>query len=264
MDNNKSKCHHLASSLAKQASPDQRVLRASAAKDLQNILLTGLGIGAGARGLYGLYNLAQRSGRGPEQPRTPGPLVLDYPIPTREEEDELRPKLAADDESFWDSQSKTGIPWYLPGGLAAGAGGVYGGWKLMDMILDRRRNQEQEDDLEQARAEFRAALTGGGPKLASDGGNTLGHDLDRLYDMLQEKQAEFEKTSSSAVGDIWGKIKGGYGVYSGLTSLAAGLWMYNRAKKMQRRTLLEKAKKERERQRFERRPPAIEALPTPA
>ena len=38
--------------------------------------------------------------------------------------------------------------------------------------------------------------------------------------------------------------------------------MYNAAKKRQRRALLEQAKEERERQRFERQPPRIEAFPS--
>jgi hypothetical protein len=235
-------------------------MRSSALADVRNVLLAGLGVGAGARGLYGLYNLINRSNRGPEPTGFGGPLPTEMPVDDEEE----KLKLAADGKPSWLStgsgESKSGIPWYLLAGVGAGAGGAYGGWKIMDMILDKRRLQAQEDDLEEAQADFRSVLTNRGVKTSADG-PTLGQDLDKLYDMLQEKAADNEKQAAS-FGDLGGKALSAYGLYGGVTGLAAGLWMYNIAKKRQRRALLDKAKKERERKRFERQPPAIEAFPS--
>ena len=102
--------------------------------------------------------------------------------------------------------------------------------------------------MEKAREQFRTALRP--VKQASE----LGAQLDALYDALQEKRA-------SAAGRFGRKALAGYTVYGGLSSLLAGMWMYERARKRQRRVLLEAAKDRRLRQRFQQRPPHIMAIP---
>ena len=295
---------------AQQPTPNE-VTRALALRDIANMGLAGFGVGAGARGLYGLFNLVNRR-RGPEEVRPVGRIETGFPV---EEEEEkiagappvemlpsesgvLAPSLphatptappmgppaveggdipaeggdaplavAKQAGYFADllkgekSQSKTGIPYYLAGTVGAGAGGAYGGWKLMDMLLDRRRMQAQEDDLEKAREDFQQALVSRhsrGKKASAD--NTLGEDLDLLFDTLSVKCAALEKKAQEGTptGNALGTVLDYYGLYAGGTGLLGGVLMYNAAKKRQRRALLEKAKEERERQRFEKQPPRIE------
>lgn len=302
-----------ASSLVKQSQSSNEVLRALALRDVVNTGLLGFGVGAGSRGLYGLFNLLTRQQRGPEQVRPVGHIPTEFPV--EKDEKEKKKKLAhdgldtvaptrsdtearpygiappwlanvpfLDDEAqresqvltkqagFWSgtqATTRTGIPWYLTGNMAAGTGGAVGGWKLMDLLLDRRRSSAQEDELEKAREEFREALLSRrvGTKRASDG-NTLGEDLDLLFDTLSEKCASTEKAAAdegegSDLMNLLGQGAGVYGLYAAGSGLLGGVLMYNAAKKRQRRALLEQAKKERERMAFERRPPRIEAFPFP-
>jgi hypothetical protein len=264
------------------------LFRQLAAQDVRDLALAGFGLGAAGRGLYGLYNMVQRSRRS-TPPSTITPHALTVEIPTEEEDDEEVPqppsrvadamqrikkwtgdrssdamrhikgwagklktgqeKTAVVENPFGQekAQSKEEIWWYPAGTILGMGGGLYGGWKLLDSIMDTRRQQVQEDELEQARTQFRSALRP--EKHAS----ALGSDLDALYDTLQEKRA--------SVGGTLRKLQAGYGVYAGLSGLLSGMWMYERAKKRQRRALLEKAKKQRLRERYQSRPPQIFAVP---
>jgi hypothetical protein len=183
-------------------------------------------------------------------------LETAMPLQKKKKDEDEEVKVAEDD--LWPSYTKGGIPWYYPAVIGTGMAGAAGSWKLMDMLLDRRRRTAQEDELEGAQDEFEEALRGPSGKQAS-GEPTLGSDLDALYDLLQEKKAAGE-----FIGELGGRAIGGYATYGGISALLAGLWAYNLAKKSQKKTVLEKAKKERQRKTFERRPPSIEMFPSSA
>lgn len=271
------------------------LVREKAQQDIRNLLIAGLGVGAAGRGLMGLYNMTRRSLR--PAPAAPSPGMLTVRIPTRPEEEEEEKKLAHDgfatdpptssdtearpyaigppwlanipisDEEEVDShlngtkmavdkpgifspesaETRKGIWWYPVGSVLGAGAGLYGGWKLVDSVLDYRRRKQQEAEMEKAREQFRSALRP--TKQASE----LGRQLDDLYDALQEKQAGF--------GEFARQGAGAYGVYAGLSALLSGMWMYDRARKRQRRALLEAAKAKRLRQRFQQRPPQIMAIP---
>jgi hypothetical protein len=72
----------------------------------------------------------------------------------------------------WGESNKWNMPWHIPAALAAGAGGLYGGWKLTDYLLDKTRAAEQESEVSQARKEYEAALAGR-RKVASAGPDPL-------------------------------------------------------------------------------------------
>jgi hypothetical protein len=268
--------------------------------------LAGFGLGAGARGLYGLLSLINRRDPDPKI-RPAGIERIETGFPVEEDEKKVAedtlveqlpsesgvlapslphatptappmgpPAVGGDDihlaeakQASWlgdllmgrHAQSKLGIPYYLAGGMSAGGGGAYGGWHAMDALLDKRRKETQEEELERAREDFQEALVSRHGKTAS-ADNTLGEDLDRLFDALTEKSAALEKQAESPIEDAIGTLLGGYGVYGLGTGLLSGVLMYNAAKKRQRRALLEKAKEERARQKFERQPPRIEAIPS--
>jgi len=162
--------------------------------------------------------------------------------------------------------SKAGIPWYGPAMMTAGLAGLAGGWKGVDHLLNKRRAREREKELGAARSEFHDALmaqydrplAGAGPtKAAADLSPMakVGAELDTLYD-------QFEK-AAFALNDTAGQLAGGYGVYAGLTGLMTGALVYDKARKRQRRAILEKAMQRRERRRFNVAPPEITAVPEP-
>jgi len=157
---------------------------------------------------------------------------------------------------------KTGIPAWWVGMPTLGLGGLYGGYKGMDYLLDRRRREDQDTDLEDARDEFRRALRGQAavPKIASDGETDMCVQLDRLYDQIVKRADDMEKTG--VLENETGAALGGYGIYAALASLLTGTWMYNMTKKRSRANLLLDAQRKRLRQRYQTRPPEIMALPS--
>lgn len=221
-------------------------LRHQALGNLGTLAVVGAGVGAGSRGLLGLLQLAHRNSRKPE-PTIPPPLAIDLPLAEQEEEkvggvsDFMRGDYA---------QSIAGIPWAIPAHVAAGAGGLAGGWTLMDYLLDKRRKGELQSELDKAKGDYEVALSNG-MKTAEEG--SLAADLDKLYDAVEKR--------SSSFADMAGQATGMYGLYAGTSGLAGALMAYQWGKKRQRKALIEKALKERRRKRFQSQPSALYLRP---
>lgn len=245
---------------------------------------TGLALGIGARGLWGLV---QQMRRNMSKPRPSIPAPVEVEIPVEEIDDKYASAKQAEGEGALDwmgNQASNAFNWakdvgkkYMGGGyasspkghvanlpliLGAGLGGTAAGWTLSDWLLDKRRKQMMKQELEQAKQEYNDALFG---KLSSV--------LDELYDNLQasekraaEKMADPQAPAAPAGwtgGDVAGLIGGGALTYAGVTGLAAALAAYRSAKSRSRRTLLEKAQKERQRARYEAMPSPMYAVPVP-
>ena len=250
----------------------QRIINNQMLGDIARVGGTGLAMGVGARGLWGLMNQLSRNTRKPRQ-SIPGPLEVEIPV---EEIDEkyAESKEAAGGVMDWVGQKTndtlssagdaikkyfssgyaskpSGSPMYLPGVLGAGIGGGAAGWALTDWLMDKRRRQAMKAELEQAKQEYNDALFG---KLSSV--------LDELYDDLQaaEKQAQEKKADA---GDLAGMIGGAGLTYAGGSALLAAMAAYENTRKRQRRTLLQRAQKERQRARYESMPSPIYATPVP-
>lgn len=159
--------------------------------------------------------------------------------------------------------SKGGIPWYGPAMMTAGLAGLAGGWKGVDHLLNKRRERDRAKEIDTARQEFHDALmgqytkplAGAGPAKTAGDGPPLGAALDALYD-------QFEK-AAFALNDAAGKGVGMYGMYAGLTGLMTGALVYDKARKRQRRAILDKALQRRERRKFNVSPAEITAVPEP-
>ncbi len=81
-----------------------------------------------------------------------------------------------------------------------------------------------------------------------------------------EVLAEAVEKKASVLGfeaPSWGQLQGMYGAYAIPAAAASGLLAYNHFRSRSTNTLLEKALKERERQRWASRPPEIYAVPQP-
>lgn len=155
------------------------------------------------------------------------------------------------DPTVLDDQSGPRAFWSgakYPLALGGGAAGLYGGWKVMDYLLDKRRESETDDDLDLAKAEYEAALSGD-DKSAAD--QEIGRELDLLFDRCIEKTSEagaaLDKALDSKEADWTGT---GIGLYGGMYALPsatlAALLSYPFFSKRQRSKLLSKATKQHE------------------
>ena len=217
--------------------------------------LLGLGLGAGARGFQGLVNLGKRNLRPPTQ-QTMGTHTIDIPLGMPQEEEEDQFKFGEDRgmlqtyisdpiaKAFRGETSRPGNwPLAMPAALLGMGGGMYGGYKLTDMLLDKRRKTEIDNELEEAKKRYEAALSGK---------SVLGEALDQLCDLLEKK---------GGLEDVWG---GGIGaaLTAGIPmALLSGVVAYDLTKKRQPTDVLRKAKLKRLRELNQRQPPALYARP---
>lgn len=231
----------------------QRNNIADAKNNAMRLGLLMLGLGAGTRGLQGLINLSRRNLRPPQEPLG---RVREVSIPVLRQEEEERPFKAANVltdyvtepiSRAWQGQGSDAASWPLawPLAAAAGTGGLVGGYKLTDWLLDKRRRAQLEEELEQARSQYEEALTGK---------SALARDLDALYD-------RYKQASGDVATDAWGKLMGGALTMGVPLALASGLIAYDLTRKRTPTEVLRKAKQKRLRQLSQKQPPAIYARP---
>jgi hypothetical protein len=143
--------------------------------------------------------------------------------------------------SGWSSPSPLDKPWVYPVGAAAIGGGLYGGYKLTDWLLDKARRRESEGELARARREYEEAM------LGQYGQKTAGVDpVDAL----------FEK-SAGVIGPALGLGLLGMGT----VGLASGLGSYHWARSRSKTKALEEAIKRRQEALFGQAPRPIMAVP---
>ena len=226
--------------------------RSSAMWDIGKLGLLMAGLGVGARGLQGLIGLGGRNLGG--RNRVPGLRSRTIDIPIDEEEAE-KYALAKQGEFEWtspttwldplaeaakgDVSTPLAQPWVLPAALLGGPLAAYGGYKLTDKLMDKRRTSEQEARLERAKREYEAALRGRGK---------MGEDLDRLCSLM-------EKASRAA--DWAGVGTGIAATLAGLLATGSGMLTYGMTKQKRPAEVLRKAKLRRDRERMRRVPPPI-------
>lgn len=222
-------------------------LQRHAGQQLQKVLLTSLGVGLAGRGAWGLAQLLHRNLAKPVQPASARPV----PLPMLYEQEPKQAGVAGDFLQGRHATTLQGVPWFMPAAVGAGIGGLSGGWKLMDYLLDKRRQGDVDQDLEAAKREYEAALLAGSGKQAA-AADELGQELEGLCDDV-EKQAS----------DLAGQIAGGYGTYALLSALVAGLMAHQYGQKRQTRRVLERAQTARRRERAAQAPAPLMALPLP-
>lgn len=254
-------------------------LRSAALQKALGIGAAGMGVGLGARGLLGLLNL----GKGNISPEDPyGSSLIDLGEEEEEEKEAGVPKgglsfsssrLTPEEfESKYKKKKKKrkrkssykkaglmdflkgqyaettkGVPWAMPAAVGAGAGGLYGGWKLMDYVLDQRRKDKLDEDLENAKSEYEAALAGSS-KEAADG--SLASDLDQLYDNI----SDYGEKAAASWPELSGQAMGVYGTGAGVGALLMALLGYKQGKKKQRKSILARAQARKRREDYQRRP----------
>jgi hypothetical protein len=162
-------------------------------------------------------------------------------------------------------QDPLNAPWVLPATAAVVGGGAYGGYKLMDWLLAKRRKHELAQRLHAARDEYQRALGEGvGGKMAAETAATPAERLGRVFDMLAA-QCQHEKTATPYpfIGDVPEKALGALLLVNLGLAGAAGATTYHYTKQRNNVELLRKALRERARQRSSIRPEQLMAFPEP-
>lgn len=239
----------------------------------------GAGVGIGGRALLGSNYLFGR--RPPKQlPDTTTDVPIPYPRPAvEEEEEESLPKLANQtlgqrlNEGIGSlakmlpgaaAQTPSEVPWQIAGTTLAGAGGLAGGYKLMDWFLDAKRKRDLDEEIAQAREKYRQALTNQyAPKMAG-----VSDQLDQLAETAEKRAADLVDTfvtgPAKYIYENSGDARKGVNLYGGLAAALAALSAYGGYKYTRDRSteaLLEKAVKRRSREQAARRPAPLYAVP---
>lgn len=197
----------------------QQLVSSRAVRNIMKLLGVGAGAGLAGRGLQGLWGLLRRNSQ--------SPLVAPSGMQTIELTPRQKKEAAA--------TSEHGLWWYYPAATSALLGSSYGSWKVLDKLLDKRRKSDVDAELETAKQRYRSAIVGDA-KTAADG--TLEKDLDLLAEA-------YEKQAFSGY-DVPGALGGVALTSSGLATLLAAVAGYRSSKSRQRRTVLERAKKQRQ------------------
>jgi uncharacterized protein HemX len=174
--------------------------------------------------------------------------------------DEFFPDIQADDARYGS--------WVIPSSVILGGGGLYGGWKLADWLMNQRREQEFEGDLDEAKTEYQEALA---KQYQAAMLSKTGSALDELIDEM-EKRADLEGKNwydvflQSAATPFTGKnFTGGVrGAWLTLMLAALGTGAYGSYRwttGRSRQQVLRKALEQRAKQRLTPQP--IMAVPAP-
>ena len=258
-----------------------------AVRNLLGLAGTSLALGAGVRGLSGLGSFFGRNVSGaPKTPQRQTFVRIPVPVKVRsraerdamlaaavEAQDKeagfvkladwaktiadtaglLRrpgqiPNLLQEHLGGWGQTDMSKMPWVYPTAtLGALGGGLYGGWKLTDLLLDKTKNMEQESELEAARQEYEKALAGR-RKIAS--AEAKPSPLDELADRYEKRALLSELTGTGLA------LAGG-------TALLSGIGTYNWARSLSEEKAVEEAVRRRQAQIAEQAPSPIMAIPTP-
>lgn len=218
-------------------------MQSDAIKSILKIVALSVGTGAAVRGVTGLFE-------GPRNPKK-GPRVIDMPVAYPKE------KNAIDSNSR--ATAPYGLDYFLPGLVVGAPLAAYGGWKGIDLLLNKVKEQESKAKLEASKKKYEEALLGA-YKKATD------NFLDQAFTGYSEKAAldpvgAISDTFNSTFPNASGLSKG-LALTWLLSSVPAGYYLVNKTmKKNSRRAILEEAVEERARRQALVQPPEIYATP---
>lgn len=182
---------------------------------------------------------------------------------------------------------KAQIPWYIPGVALGGLGAAVAGYKGMDWLLNKKRKMDLNAELDDAKAEYQQALIDmydpNRVKLlkAGSAADALNRDLDALAGLVvgREKKADETWTEwagrqagrflptgigdrvSSFASSAGGAGLGAYAALAGLIGVGTGAMSYAHHMQNDPSAALAAAVKQRERERWAKRPPEVFAVP---
>lgn len=222
-------------------------------KDIFNYAAGGLGIGAGATGLYYLLQAAQNGMKAPKK-RLANPSA---PYSDEEEKEALDLGAMAGNAvksvgmipQRLAARAPTGAdPNPLRGalattlGLAGGVAGLYGGNQLVNSIMENKQTTDAEDEVEDAKKHYYDVLTGANKRAAA---------LDTAYTEYAGKKANllppgaWDTINTVGMG-LPNELVRGYSTTALLSMLAAGgvgaKYMYDRTRDRSKSQNLAKAR----------------------
>lgn len=278
-----------------------------------------LAAGAAVRGVSGLGELVSSNLAKP--PQAPEPIMLNIPYKApsiagaeEEDEDERLPrarrlpmsKLGSIIKRAWpdyfgaDATNAYDIPAAWPATTVGGGLAALGGYKLMDKLMQRRKDQMREDETQQAREEYEKALLSqftpvphtkiktvplrepvvskmASAVLSEDtvkaliektaGSDTrlgkLAERLDKLADKIATEKRSWSMNPLDLVPDDWkAKGTGMYSVIAPGLALGSGLGTYALTRQAQGDDEMDALRRQQE-ERWLRRPPSVYANLTP-
>ncbi len=262
----------------------QKLQEQQALKDILTVGGIGLAGGLGLRGLAGLPSFFGHPSA-KNNPRSMGQSVVAIPTPVyatpADQRRALQSKSAADLVP-----SRDDLKYYYPGMVAAGLGGFVGGNWLMDRFLKSKAQSDLKAQESDAQSEYqKAMLEQYDPKLLPTADRVPVSDYSPVRKQIAqappppqlklasdetmqdlEKLAEAYEKQSTLLGyelPSMGQTLGAYGAYAVPAAALGGYLSYEHFKDRSPETLLQGAIKDRERERWARRPPEIYAVPQP-
>ncbi len=237
----------------------------------------------GSRYLFGRPEAELRHHVGPLAIHVPHPMLA----PTKEDEEETPvPSIAAPQykaaqdpatpPSIWEqwmhrqpgqeairprgdlSTSSWETPWFMPGAVLGGTAAAMGGYKLVDWLLNSKRKAETEQDLQEAQHDYQKALIG-----QYDPAKLQHKAAAAPVDLLEQLADSYEKRAQGSLDPLLNYGLGTYATIAGGLLGLGGLAGYRYTKARGSTALLEKALKQRARERWAVRPPELEAIPVP-
>lgn len=258
--------------------------RAMALRRIAQWTLGGLGVGAGLSGLYGLAHwLGKPKVPEHELSLSPQEVELTYPGKPKDDEKPRRPLRKAAGGGDWADQLAGAQPakappppssagggspagslwdwdmlkqwWALPVGTVGAIGGLYGGHRLVDWLMEKRRKADTAADVDDAKSEYDEAVRGMYAKGAAA--------RDRLDDCFDawEKKAKGGFLGMPPLSEIGGAGAGMYLTLAALLAGGTGVGMYNYMRSRSKSKTLEDALKQRAQLRALQNPPEMHLRP---
>lgn len=214
-------------------------------QDAGKTLLLGLALGGGYRGMQGLRQIL-----GPPAEDVNTPQYIDPPDEEEKRADfEDVPILGPAVQAFKGKGLTNHTNWPLHPALQVGAAGagLYGGYRIADLLMDNMRKNQLKRELEAAKQEYQQTLSGR---------HKAAEQIDALYDHI-EKRAWLSP-------DTAGRVSGISLLTALLAGTGTGVGTYQLLKKQNPQTVLSKARKQRQRDLMENNPlPVLVDYPTP-
>ena len=212
-------------------------LQGDAVKTILKALGIGAGVGAAVRGVSGLQDYLSNS-----KPAK-SPRIVELPVPYPKEQEEKQ----ADNQS---ATNRYGLNYFMPSLLLGTPLAAYGGWKAVDSVLNAHRKAKVEQDLEEAKKNYEAALIGAYKKATENA-------LENAFESLEKSAFSLDKTFPNLSGAAQG---------AALTYIPAGLVggyaiVDHMMRKGSKREILRKAIEERARRHAAYQPAELYAVP---
>jgi len=221
--------------------------------------LGGLGIGAGARSIRGLLDIAKKPTELETTLGGPSPVVVSL-------KKRRRLKAAGFKEFFLGQQTGgegsffpgyAAKPYMLPAGGALGLGGIYGGYKLINSMLRRNEEQERKRRVTEAKKLYQKALLSEFEQAGMTAKGASARTFEEDLDLLASRIVESGHIKNAQLKDWLGTGLGAYLLGAGTLAGLGGLTTYMATKSQDPAEKVRKALKARQRQRWASRPPEI-------